>query len=382
MKEIDRKLAWLAAALILCFPSAAQAAEPLKSYMEIKDGRHLFIQTYEVAPDEDPSRLKAEPFVLDGFSYSFLDMEQDEIISEERRTETQIQMRESQSNDIAAILEQLPLTIDYNEGGFVGELRLDSDSIATEVKGYVAKTYNVTDSMLLRGVSSNDNSLVPKTTTKNGVTLQLTGVDWSVGASESVDYESVPLSYNGVASYSGSYTKKIPTGYVTTATYRGEVVNKTVDSIVYTLTYIGEKQPYTLFASEDSAGIPAVALIGGIGLAALLGAAAYFLLYPNTVIYLKEGEGSRRIGRMHVKCESPLVDLSRYDVAGQEVAVRTKQRTANRLFGRQIRTVAEGGYSFKCLVDRQDGDFWYSVTVPESAEETIEDSEGGEEREN
>lgn len=311
------KIAFAAAVLALCIRPAAYAAEPLKSYMEIKDNRHLFIKTYEAAPDENPSTLKEEPFTLDGFSYSFLDMEKDEIISEEKRMETQTKTTESQNNDISAILEQLPLSIDYSKDGFVGKLLLDSDSVSTEVKGYTTKTYTVRDSIMLRGVSNNDISLVPKTTIKNGVTLKLTGVDWSVGTSENVDYNNVPLSYNGTASYSGSYTKKIPTGYVTTAEYRGEVVNRTVDSIVYTVTYIGEKQPYTILGEDGNGGIPLLAVVWGVGIAALLGVAAYFLFCHNAEIYLKDDEHTQRIGRTRIKYDDPVVDLCRYDVEGK-----------------------------------------------------------------
>ena len=93
------KIAMVAAIVALC-AQPAYAAEPLKSYMELKDGRHLFIKTYEAAPDENPSQLKEEPFELDGFSYSFLDMEKDEIISEEKRMETQEKTTESETNDL------------------------------------------------------------------------------------------------------------------------------------------------------------------------------------------------------------------------------------------------------------------------------------------
>lgn len=363
-------IAFAAAALVLCFRPAAYAAEPLKSYMEIKDDRHLFIKTYEAAPDENPSALKEEPFTLDGFSYSFLDMKKDEIISEEKRMETQTKTTESENNDVSAILEQLPMSIDYNKDGFSGKLLPESDSVSTEVKGYITKTYTVKDSIMLRGVSNNDISLVPKTTVKNGVTLKLIGVDWSVGTSVPVDYENVPMSYNGVASYSGSYTKKIPTGYITTAKYSGEVLNRTVDSVVYTVTYIGVEVPYTIFGDSGNGGIFSIIILWGIVIALLLGAAAYLALYHNAVIYVKEGENTQRIGRERIKCDNPIVDLGGYDVAGKAVAIKIKQQTANKLFGRQVRTIADGGYSFKCLVDKQNGDFWYSVTVPERKEET------------
>ena len=376
------KIAMVAAIVALC-AQPAYAAEPLKSYMELKDGRHLFIKTYEAAPDENPSQLKEEPFELDGFSYSFLDMEKDEIISEEKRMETQEKTTESETNDLSAVLEQLPLSIDYNKDGFTGKLLLDSDSVSTQVKGYTTKTYTVKDSIMLRGVSNNDVSLVPKTTVKNGVTLKLTGVDWSVGSSAPVDYDSVPISYNGVASYSGSYTKKIPTGYMTTAVYSGEVVNRTVDSVVYTVTYIGEKLPVNIWGDTDG-GIPVLAIVCGVGLVLLQSVAAFFLLYPNAVVLIKEGEDYRKIGRRRVKYENPVVDLSRYDVAGQEVAVKIKQQAANRLFGRQVKTVADGGYCFKCLVDQKDRDFWYVVNIPaqESPDAENEDGKGGNHDEN
>lgn len=262
------------------------------------------------------------------------------------------------------------MSIDYNKDGFSGKLLLESDSVSTEVKGYITKTYTVKDSIMLRGVSNNDISLVPKTTVKNGVTLKLIGVDWSVGTSVPVDYENVPMSYNGVASYSGSYTKKIPTGYITTAKYSGEVVNRTVDSVVYTVTYIGVELPYTIFGDSGDGGIFPIVILWGIVIALLLGAAAYLALYHNAVIYVKDGETTQRIGRKRIKCDNPIVDLGGYDVAGKAVAIKIKQQTANKLFGRQVKTIADGGYSFKCLVDKQNGDFWYSVTVPERKEET------------
>ena len=52
-----------------------------------------------------------------------------------------------------------------------------NESVSSEVKGYDTETYTVNDTIVVKGLSSNDTSLVPKTTVKDGVTLSLVDVN-------------------------------------------------------------------------------------------------------------------------------------------------------------------------------------------------------------
>ena len=348
--------------ILCCLCPSAYAAKPLKSYLELKDGKHLFVKTFKASPDEDPLQLKEEPFELDGFSYSFFDLKKEEVIKEDKRNETQIRTVESQTNDISSVLQQLEPEVYYNENGYVGNLPLDHDSISTSVKGYTTQTYTVTDTITIRGLSSNDISLIPKTTVKDGITLKLTNVDWSVDSSTSIDYYSLPSSYSGVAYYSGSYTRSIPTGYITTAEYSGEVINRQVESVIYTIIYLGEEIPDFNNIEGNGNGLTIAAILLCFIVAAV--AVAFFLFYYNTYIYLKKGDEYQRIGRKRIKWNNPVVDLRKFDIAGKDIAVNIKKQTANKLFGRQIKTIANDEYIVKCLVDRQNCDFWYVLSVP------------------
>ena len=87
----------------------------------------------------------------------------------------------------------------------------------------------------------NDMSYVPATTVKNGVTLNLSNVEWQVIGAEVVGDMTAPCSYQAVATYSGKSYYKAATGYVTTANYMGEVAHEGVESVTYRVTYLGEE---------------------------------------------------------------------------------------------------------------------------------------------
>ena len=87
----------------------------------------------------------------------------------------------------------------------------------------------------------NDMSYVPATTVKNGVTLNLSSVDWQVIGTDLTGDMLAPCSYQAVATYTGKSYYSAATGYVTTANYVGEVTHEGVESITYQVTYLGEE---------------------------------------------------------------------------------------------------------------------------------------------
>lgn len=72
-----------------------------------------------------------------------------------------------------------------------------------------------------------------KTVEKNGRTLSLSNVTWSVESTALVGDELVPATYSAVATYSGSASSTVATGYITTAEYKGTVVSSGISSILY-----------------------------------------------------------------------------------------------------------------------------------------------------
>ena len=73
-----------------------------------------------------------EPFVLEGYLYTFADIVKTENRADDTRAETETVTIETAKNDLSLILEQLAPTIDYDDGQYQGTLTLDHTTIRTE----------------------------------------------------------------------------------------------------------------------------------------------------------------------------------------------------------------------------------------------------------
>lgn len=116
-------------------------------------------------------------------------------------------------------------------------------------------------------------SYVPATTVKNGVTLNLSGVDWQVTGTDLVGDALSPSSYQAVATYSGRSYYKAATGYVTTAAYAGEISRDGVESVTYKVMYLGTEGGKIEAAAEHiGSTLPGLLpyVIGGLALLALI----------------------------------------------------------------------------------------------------------------
>ena len=236
------------------------------------NGSQQLIKTYVLSPDADPQGLIEEPFEQEGYLYTFAD-----IVKEENQLSDTLYHRETvtvetASNDLSKILEQLEPSVDYDDGTYKGTLALDHTSIHTEVSGYETRSSTVTATKTIGPVDRNDMSYVPATTVKNGVTLNLSGVDWQVTGTDLVGDALSPSSYQAVATYSGKSYYKAATGYVTTAGYAGEISRDGVESVTYKVMYLGTEGGKVETAAKHIGNtlpgyVPYV--IGGLGLALL-----------------------------------------------------------------------------------------------------------------
>ncbi len=225
---------------------------PTSTVVRNLNGSQQVVKTYTVSPEVDAQTLIEEPFQLEGFLYTYADIVKEENRVAERQTHTETVTVETAKKNLDVILEQLVPTMEYDDGVWAGTLALDHTSINTQAAGYTTGSSTVTATKTIGPLDRNDMSYVPATTVKNGVTLNLSNVEWQVIGADVVGDMTAPCSYQAVATYSGKSYYKAATGYVTTANYVGEVTHEGVESVTYQVTYLGkEYEPEPSPAPEE-----------------------------------------------------------------------------------------------------------------------------------
>ena len=257
----------LTAALVT---NACALEVPTDTTIQNLNGSQQLIKTYTLSPDADPQQLIEEPFDQEGYRYTFADIVKEENQVSDRKYHTETVTLETDTKDLGKILEQLETTLDYDDGTYSGVLTLDHTAIRTEAAGYTSQARNVTATKTIGPLDRNDMSYVPATTVKNGVTLNLSNVDWQVIGTDLVGDTLSPASYQAVATYSGKSYHKVATGYVTSADYVGEVTRSDVESVTYKVTYLGtEAEGTSLIASQRNVsmdGLPGKVLPYALGI--------------------------------------------------------------------------------------------------------------------
>ncbi len=230
----------LCPALALLLTVNAFALEvPTSTVTQNLNGNQQAIKTYTLPPDADPQRLIEEPFELEGYLYSFADITKEENLMEDSQPHRETVTVETSKKDLSSVLEELPPTMEYDDGTYKGTLALDHTTIHTEAAGYAKGSRTITAVKTIGPLDRNDMSYVPATTVKDGRTLSLAGVDWQVIGTDLVGETLTPSSYQAVATYSGKASYSYATGYVSTAEYVGEVTRNEVESVTYQITYLG-----------------------------------------------------------------------------------------------------------------------------------------------
>lgn len=355
--------------MLLCMLSvtASAAYVPEDMVSENRDGRQLIIKTYTLPPDADPGELIEEPFELEGYTYHHLETVKEEQAFKDAKVQTEVVTLETNTNDLAKILEQLAPTMEYSKDGFSGMLTLDHTTIQTEAAGYTTKYYTITDTKQFPGLSRNDPSCVPTTTMKNGSTLTLSDISWTVTGTGLADDTLVPTSYTATATYTATGSRSVATGYVTTASYTGEVTAEGIRSITYTVTYLGTpvETPATFHPIW-------LAVPGAILLILVLGGIVYAVRFrPNAVIYAMNARGVayKKLGKQRVSIRTPKLDLTKLrEYPAGDASVELPSKLAQKLTGRII-TIQMYGGSRTHLVEPYDGQDSYWFAIKEDAEE-------------
>lgn len=342
------------------------------------NGQQLAIKTYTLLPDQDPSDLYEDDFEYDGFLYSMSDIVKEEQRYQEENAHTEVVTVTTASKNLEDILAELKPTIEYDDGVSSGTLSLDHSTLKTEAAGYKRSSYTVTATKNYTGLDRNDSSYIDKTVEKNGRTLSLSNVTWSVESTALVGDELVPATYSAVATYSGPASSTVATGYITTAEYKGTVVSSGISSILYTVTYLGTKIEPTKAEPTFKGAVLVISIIGGTALLAAL----LFLgltLRKNTTVYKATGKGNEyeKCGRLHLKAKNPELRIDRLkDIPEGVIAIEVDQAVAKKLFGQ---TIAIHCYdnTVEHTVGTVNGQYWFKVDIgtqegePDTEEEPV-----------
>lgn len=349
--------------------SAAYVPEDVVS--ENRDGRQMIIKTYTLPPDADPSELVEDPFELEGYTYHYLETVKEEQESKDSKAQTEIVTLETDTGDLEKILEQLAPTMEYSKDGFSGTLTLDHTTIQTKAAGYTTKYYTITDTKQFPGLSRNDPSFVPTTTVKNGSTLTLSDISWTVTGTGLADDTLVPTSYTATATYTATGSRSVATGYVTTARYTGEVTAEGIRSIAYTVTYLGTPAETPVTFQPIWLAVP-----GAVLLLLVLGGIVYAVRFrPNAVIYAMNARGVayKKLGKQRVSTRTPKLDLTRLrEYPAGDASVELLNKLAHKLVGRIITIQMYGGSRTHLVEPFEGGDnYWFAINEDEKEDDDL-----------
>lgn len=329
--------------------------KPISVDRKNQEGNEYIIKTYEVATSFDPSLLIENGFEQDGFLFAHLSTDMKENEKKETKVITESVTIETQTDNKDGILKRLPISKGYDKEGFKGTLELNKESILTKASAYTTKSYTVSTIKEYPGLMYADPSYVPQTAVKDGHTLPLVNVDWSVMGTGLAGDTLVPTEYKATASYSKNISNKVATSYITTANYAGTVTKSSSNSVFYTITYVGTPiyiQPNeapkdeininTNLNSNTNLNISSIVLWSIIFALAIAGGAAFlfvFLKHRNGIqVYNFIDKEYLNIGEQVIDIQKPIVDLNEFKdlLQSNSFAFVLDKPLTKKLYGRNI----------------------------------------------
>lgn len=208
--------------------------------MEHRDGN--MIKTFVVPKTADLYKLVEEPFTEGDFEYQAKEIQKKAVPGDiEKKMVTQTIPVDVPNNNQAEALSWYSPELDYkDEEGFTGRVQLNPETLTLEAKGSKKYSYQITDSKEFLNLVRNDPSSIPRTTTKNGRTLQLVNIDWQIADQTMAGDSLIATRYNATAHYAATAQGSRVTGYTANAVYTGEVSRQGESKISCSVVYEGK----------------------------------------------------------------------------------------------------------------------------------------------
>lgn len=358
MKKFFRIMLVCLMFVIMTTSTFAVTFEPTSTVITNESGDAYMIKIYTVS-EEDSELFKTDiiqKFSEGGHSYSLDSIKQTGGNVVLNKEEIQIKIVETDTDDSIEILKQLPTTINYEEDGYVGELKINNNSILTTkvANGTYTKQYTVSENVSFSNFTPNDLYDVPKTKVKNGVTMKLLNVDWKVQTSEYVAGSQVPVYYSGIAHYAGIGTKVIESTakYSTSAEYKGNITKEETYPITYTIKY-----------KQDSTGL-VVGIFTTILITGIIALVMFFVFRKNVKIYNAKNDEYVLIDKRNINYSNPVINLSNLaqkSMSNMYKIILSKNAT-KKLYGTKIKVV-ENSKTTNHLVNAYDTEYSFEVII-------------------
>lgn len=237
MKGLRKTISIMIAILMVMGITAVADTEPLEVIKSKDDTGYRIEKVYVLPDDEDVGEIPTEDFTEDGIEYMF-----SEVKVSDNRADTKeynhIVTINTNTKDMEKVMKEFePEMMISTEDGYVGILKIDYTTLKIEASGYNKQNYTITENRSYPNLMDADTSLVPKTITKDGVTLNLTNIEWQSAANDIVDGYDLTVRYTANATYTGTGTKTYASGYVAAATYFGMVAREENSDKTYTVIY-------------------------------------------------------------------------------------------------------------------------------------------------
>lgn len=219
------------------------------------DDTGLAQKVYIVETEKEIELLDRSSFTYKGKTYNYLDMTVEPQEVHDEKNMVKKVSGESDTNDKAKILATLEVNLDeVTEDGYAGELTLDASTLTTTVTEYGKGSQKKTVTKTYPGMSDGDLSLVPKTVTSGGATLQLVNCSWSEDAQYNPYDPDIGNRFTATATYSGKVGYSYAKGYAYEVNYYGTVEKDEVEGYLCTLLFAPEEEPshwYDVYLNED-----------------------------------------------------------------------------------------------------------------------------------
>lgn len=219
------------------------------------DDTGLAQKVYMVETEKEIELLDRSSFTYKGKTYNYLDMTVEPQEVHDEKNMVKKVSGESDTNDKAKILATLEVNLDeVTEDGYAGELTLDASTLTTTVTEYGKGSQKKTVTKTYPGMSDGDLSLVPKTVTSGGATLQLVNCSWSEDAQYNPYDPDIGNRFTATATYSGKVGYSYAKGYAYEVNYYGTVEKDEVEGYLCTLLFAPEEEPshwYDVYLNED-----------------------------------------------------------------------------------------------------------------------------------